>query len=89
MAAVEPRPRWIYHERQQASLCGQHCLNNLLQGHYFEASDLAAIAAELDSRERALMMAAGTGALMMRWPPRWPWCSDQTWRARARGCRDD
>ena len=26
---------FIYHEKQVASLCGQHCLNNLLQGPYF------------------------------------------------------
>ena len=23
---------YLYHERQEAALCGQHCLNNLLQG---------------------------------------------------------
>ena len=44
----------IYFEKQVASLCGQHLLNNLLQGKYFEASDLADIALELDQKEREL-----------------------------------
>ncbi len=47
-------------ERQKAALCGQHCLNNLLQGPYFTEGELAEIAHELDSRERALMFSAGT-----------------------------
>ena len=38
---------WIYHELQESQLCGQHCLNNLLQGPHFTAPDLAAIAEEL------------------------------------------
>ena len=46
----------IYHEKQEASLCGQHCLNNLLQGPYFTAFDLSEIALELDDREKELMM---------------------------------
>nr|ADD00649.1 ataxin 3 variant e [Homo sapiens] len=25
----------IFHEKQEGSLCAQHCLNNLLQGEYF------------------------------------------------------
>lgn len=46
--------RYIYHEQQESQLCGQHCLNNLLQGPYLSAVDLADIANELDQRERAL-----------------------------------
>ena len=46
---------YIFHERQDAALCGQHCLNNLLQGEFFTAADLAEIAHELDDTERALM----------------------------------
>jgi Ataxin-3 len=46
--------KFVYHERQESALCGQHCLNNLLQGPYFTAPDLASIAAELDIQERAL-----------------------------------
>ena len=51
----------IYHEKQFSSMCGQHCLNNLLQlGPYFGASDLANTAATLDAHERSLMLSAGT-----------------------------
>ncbi|KAL1519789.1 hypothetical protein AB1Y20_023296 [Prymnesium parvum] len=49
----------LYHERQQSALCGQHCLNNLLQGPYFTEVDLAQIAQQLDAREAALMMENG------------------------------
>lgn len=45
---------YIYHEQQESALCGQHCLNNLLQGPYFTAVDLSEIAAELDAQEVAL-----------------------------------
>jgi Ataxin-3 len=45
---------FVYHEKQVASLCGQHCLNNLLQGPYFTFPDLGAIAKELDDKERSL-----------------------------------
>lgn len=45
---------WIYFEKQESKLCGQHCLNNLVQGSYFSAPDLADIAAELDESERKL-----------------------------------
>mmetsp|Transcript_20001 Transcript_20001/g.25881 ORF Transcript_20001/g.25881 Transcript_20001/m.25881 type:complete len:364 (+) Transcript_20001:87-1178(+) len=51
---------WIYHERQFSLLCGQHCLNNLLQGPYFTAPDLAAVGQELDAEERRMMLEAGT-----------------------------
>ena len=43
---------YLYHERQVAALCGQHCLNNLLQGPVFGAGDLASIAHSLDAAER-------------------------------------
>lgn len=39
---------WVYHEKQESALCGQHCLNNLLQTAYFSAPDLSDIALELD-----------------------------------------
>lgn len=45
----------IYHEKQEASLCAQHCLNALLQGPYFSAVDLAVIAQQLDEYERETM----------------------------------
>ena len=52
----------LYHEKQESALCGQHCLNNLLQGPYFNAGALADIAHELDGKEKALMMAEGMTA---------------------------
>jgi ataxin-3 len=51
--------RLLYHEKQTSMLCGVHALNTLLQGPYFSAHDLAAIATEFDERERALMREAG------------------------------
>lgn len=43
-----------------ASLCGIHALNNLLQGPYFGVESLSEIAAELDRREKDLMAEMGT-----------------------------
>jgi len=51
----------LYHEKQQASLCGRHALNNLVQGPVFDEFALAQIAQELDESETALMMADGHG----------------------------
>jgi len=36
-------------------MCAQHALNMLLQGNYFTADNLVAIAHELDARERAVL----------------------------------
>lgn len=36
-------------------LCGLHCVNNLLQGPYFQARDLARMADSLDSQEHDLL----------------------------------
>ena len=41
---------WVYHEVQESALCGQHCLNNLLQNAYFTAPDLSDIALDLDGK---------------------------------------
>ncbi|GBG67737.1 hypothetical protein CBR_g865 [Chara braunii] len=49
----------LYHEPQVSRLCGVHCLNTLLQGPYFTEVDLAAMAEELDRREREVMMESG------------------------------
>ena len=49
----------LYHEKQESALCGQHCLNNLLQGPYFNPGSLSELALELDRREMQLMMAEG------------------------------
>ncbi|PWZ00340.1 Josephin-domain-containing protein [Testicularia cyperi] len=44
---------YIHHEKQEkgSMLCAQHALNCLLQGQYYDASQLAQIAAELDALE--------------------------------------
>mmetsp|Transcript_5436 Transcript_5436/g.8041 ORF Transcript_5436/g.8041 Transcript_5436/m.8041 type:complete len:357 (+) Transcript_5436:146-1216(+) len=42
---------WIYHERQDALLCGQHALNNLVQACAFSPGMLAEIAQQLDQME--------------------------------------
>jgi ataxin-3 len=55
MASVQ-----LYHERQDAGLCGVHCLNNLLQGTYYSEVDLMEIAHGLDAAERAVMSEMGT-----------------------------
>ncbi|KAG8259906.1 Ataxin-3 [Homalodisca vitripennis] len=45
--------------KQEGSLCAQHCLNALLQGSYFTAVDLAALAQEMDEAERIRMAESG------------------------------
>jgi len=50
---------FMYHEKQLASLCGAHALNNLLQGPHFGAGDLAELAHRLDDDERALLSRTG------------------------------
>ena len=49
----------IFHEVQDGSLCAQHCLNSLLQGQFYSAVDLADLARELDTMERARMAEVG------------------------------
>lgn len=51
---------YIFHEKQEGSLCAQHCLNALLQEHYYTAVDLADIGQHLDESERIQMAEAGT-----------------------------
>ena len=50
-SSVDPKTVWIYHERQEALLCGQHALNNLAQDNVFTAARLSEIAFELDQME--------------------------------------
>ena len=54
LAPVEVH-EFIYHEKQVSALCGVHALNNLLQGSYYGAGDLADVARALDARELALL----------------------------------
>lgn len=52
----------LYHEVQESKLCAVHCVNTVLQGPFFSEFDLAALASDLDSRERQMMLqGAGTG----------------------------
>eukprot|EP00906_Rhabdomonas_costata_P010918 RCo015362 len=53
----------IYHEKQEAALCGMHALNNLLQGCYFTPEVLVTIAEELDAQELSLSPEAFSGPL--------------------------
>mmetsp|Transcript_762 Transcript_762/g.1202 ORF Transcript_762/g.1202 Transcript_762/m.1202 type:complete len:366 (+) Transcript_762:73-1170(+) len=46
---------YIYHERQEALLCGQHALNNLIQTQTFTPGSLAEIALQLDQMELVCM----------------------------------
>nr|CAD7424845.1 unnamed protein product [Timema monikensis] len=49
----------IFHEKQEGSLCAQHCLNALLQGSYFTPVDLAILAQRMDDEERLRMAESG------------------------------
>jgi len=46
---------WIYHEKQEALLCGQHALNNLVQLCSFSPESLAEMAHQLDEMELNFM----------------------------------
>ncbi|OMO97436.1 Machado-Joseph disease protein MJD [Corchorus olitorius] len=51
----------LYHEVQESKLCAVHCVNTVLQGPFFSEFDLAALASDLDSKERQMML-QGTAA---------------------------
>ncbi|KAL0338227.1 UNVERIFIED_CONTAM: Ataxin-3 [Sesamum angustifolium] len=51
----------LYHEVQESKLCAVHCVNTVLQGPFFSEFDLAALASDLDSKERQMMMGSVTG----------------------------
>jgi ataxin-3 len=48
---VKPQPA-VYHERQQSAMCGQHALNNLLQGAYLTSANLHDFAHDLSQRAK-------------------------------------
>ncbi|KAG8078494.1 hypothetical protein GUJ93_ZPchr0007g6331 [Zizania palustris] len=52
----------LYHEVQEGKLCAVHCINTALQGPFFSEFDLAALAADLDQRERQVMSEGAPGA---------------------------
>jgi ataxin-3 len=56
-------PIWIYHERQEALLCGQHALNNLLQRPAFTAYQLSQTAHRLDALELEYMAQNNEGGV--------------------------
>ena len=45
---------YIYHEKQESALCGQHALNMLVQGPVFNEISLSEVGLELDQLERSL-----------------------------------
>ncbi|XP_030450058.1 ataxin-3 homolog [Syzygium oleosum] len=51
----------LYHEVQESKLCAVHCVNTVLQGPFFSEFDLAALASDLDRKERQVMMPQGGG----------------------------
>ncbi|WOL20360.1 ataxin-3 [Canna indica] len=52
----------LYHEIQEGKLCAVHCVNTVLQGPFFSELDLAALASDLDQKERQMMLeGAGHG----------------------------
>ena len=54
---------WVYHERQQDLLCGQHALNNLIQECVFTADSLAMLAHQLDEMELHYMAQNNEGGV--------------------------
>jgi Ataxin-3 len=48
-----------YHEVQEGKLCVVHCINTALQGPFFSEFDLTMLAADLDQRERQVMLEGG------------------------------
>lgn len=55
-AAAASNGGLLYHEVQEGKLCAVHCVNTALQGPFFSEFDLAALAADLDRRERQVML---------------------------------
>jgi len=56
----------IYHERQEALLCGQHALNNLIQTQTFTPQSLSEIAQQLDQMELNYMSAGNQNGIHSR-----------------------
>lgn len=51
----------LYHEVQESKLCAVHCVNTVLQGPFFSEFDLAALASDLDGKERQMMLEGVAG----------------------------
>ncbi|KAI9085408.1 hypothetical protein K1719_032664 [Acacia pycnantha] len=52
----------LYHEVQESKLCAVHCVNTVLQGPFFSEFDLAALASDLDHKERQVMVEGGASS---------------------------
>ncbi|XP_054781373.1 ataxin-3 homolog [Prosopis cineraria] len=52
----------LYHEVQESKLCAVHCVNTVLQGPFFSEFDLAALASDLDHKERQMMVEGGVSS---------------------------
>ncbi|KAF5476210.1 hypothetical protein F2P56_007943, partial [Juglans regia] len=52
----------LYHEVQESKLCAVHCVNTVLQGPFFSEFDLAALATDLDLKERQMMLDGGAAS---------------------------
>ncbi|KAK4270446.1 hypothetical protein QN277_023482 [Acacia crassicarpa] len=52
----------LYHEVQESKLCAVHCVNTVLQGPFFSEFDLAALASDLDHKERQVMVECGASS---------------------------
>lgn len=66
MPSSDSKEIWIYHERQEAMLCGQHALNNLVQGCVFSPQGLSEIAHTLNDMELKFMADNNEGGRMSR-----------------------
>jgi len=55
MNKINFKRKKVYFEKQSNDrLCGVHCLNNLLQGPFFDAISLSEIALRLDDMEKKI-----------------------------------
>eukprot|EP00494_Astrolonche_serrata_P024433 UN24691 len=49
------RHNYIYYERQKGSLCARHCLNNIVQGSFFNTKNLEDISSHCQDQEAQLI----------------------------------
>jgi len=51
--------KYVYHEKQESALCGQHALNMLVQGPVYNEISLSEVGLELDRLESSLRDGSG------------------------------
>ena len=66
MSSSSAAATFIYHEKQEALLCGQHALNNLVQTQTFTPISLADIARQLDLMELNFMSAGNQNGIQSK-----------------------